>query len=187
MTVIVMGVSGSGKSMVAAALAESTGWTMVEGDDFHSAANVEKMSSGHPLDDEDRWPWLQSIADWIGEQEKAGNSSVVTCSALKRVYRDLLRTGHPSVRFCQLDAPTSILQTRMTQRRDHYMPASLLHSQLRTLESLEDDEPGGRVSAESDVPTVLRRVLDLLARYCPSKSSGSPDPAGETSVNREAS
>lgn len=178
MTVIVMGVSGAGKSIVAAALAESTGWTMVEGDDFHSEVNVEKMSSGHPLDDADRWPWLQSIADWIGQQETSGHSSVVTCSALKRAYRDLLRTGHPSVRFCQLDAATSTLQTRMTQRQDHYMPASLLHSQLRTLESLEADEPGGRVNAESDVPTVLRRVMDVLARYC--LRSSSQDPAGET-------
>lgn len=163
-TVIVMGVSGVGKSMVAQALAESTGWTMAEGDDFHPTANVEKMRSGQPLDDEERWPWLRSLADWIGEQEAAGRSSVVTCSALKRSYRDLLRDGHLSVRFCQLDADTATLLERVEERKDHYMPASLLHSQLRTLQSLEKDEPGGRVNAEGDVHTVLRRVLDMLAR-----------------------
>ncbi len=174
--------------MVAAALAESTGWTMVEGDDFHSAANVEKMRSGQPLDDDDRWPWLQSIADWIGEQERAGHSSVVTCSALKRSYRDLLREGHASVQFCQLDAATSTLQTRMKARRDHYMPASLLHSQLRTLESLEDDEPGGRVNAESDLPTVLRRVLEALARYSPGfGSADTHSNQSDSSATKEAS
>jgi len=158
-----MGVSGAGKSEIARALAESTGWIMAEGDEFHPAANVEKMRSGQPLDDEDRWPWLHSIADWIGKQEQAGLSSVVTCSALKRSYRELLRDGHPSVRFCQLDASAATLQARVEGRRDHYMPGALLHSQLRTLQSLEADEPGGRVSTEGDVPQVLRRVLQLLA------------------------
>lgn len=164
-TVIVMGVAGSGKSMVAEALAESTGWAIAEGDEFHPAANREKMQSGIPLDDEDRWPWLRSVAAWIGDQEQAGRSSVVTCSALKRSYRDLLRDGHPSVRFCQLDASAAVLQSRMEERRGHYMPASLLHSQLRTLQSLDEDEPGGRVNTEGDVHTVLRRVLHLLAGH----------------------
>lgn len=164
-TVIVMGVAGSGKSVVARALAESTNWALADGDDFHPPANVEKMKSGIPLDDDDRWPWLLAIAAWIGEQEEAGHSSVLTCSALKRSYRDLLRDGHPSVRFCQLDASTSVLQSRMEARSDHYMPTSLLQSQLRSLQSLEQDEPGGRVSAEGDIPTVLRRVLHLLASH----------------------
>lgn len=158
-----MGVSGAGKSLVAKALAESTGWAMAEGDDFHSPANVEKMSSGQPLDDDDRWPWLQSIADWIGEQERAGHSSVIACSALRRSYRDLLRDGHPSVSFCQLDAAEPTLQGRLEERQAHYMSAALLKSQLGSLQSLEKDEPGGRVDADSDVPTVLRRVLHVLA------------------------
>lgn len=164
-TVIVMGVAGTGKSMVAKALAESTGWAMAEGDAFHPAANVEKMRSGNPLDDEDRWPWLRTIAAWIGDQERAGRSSVVSCSALKRSYRDLLREGHPSVRFCQLDVSSDVLQSRMEARRDHYMPASLLHSQTQSMQVLEKDEPGGRVNAEGDVPAVLRRVLQLLAGH----------------------
>lgn len=181
-----MGVSGAGKSVVAEALAESTGWTMAEGDDFHPAANVEKMSAGQPLDDEDRWLWLHAIGDWIGEQERAGLSSVVTCSALKRSYRDLLRKGHPSVRFCQLDAPASVLQARLDGRPDHYMPASLLHSQIRTLQSLEADEPGGRVNADSDLHTVLRRVLDVLARK--SEGPGADETSvGDAAATREAS
>lgn len=158
-----MGVAGAGKSVIAQALAESTGWTMAEGDDFHPAANVQKMESGIPLEDEDRWPWLRAIAAWIGEQEEAGLSSVVTCSALKRSYRDFLRVGHPSIRFCQLDAASAVLQSRMEARSDHYMRAPMLHSQLRTMESLEADEPGGRVSSEGDIHTVLRRVLHSLA------------------------
>jgi len=180
-----MGVSGAGKSMVAEALAESTGWTMAEGDDFHPAANVEKMSSAQPLDDEDRWPWLHKIAEWIGEQEAAGRCSVVTCSALKRSYRDVLRDGHPSVRFVQLDAPTATLLARTAAREDHYMPPSLLHSQLRTLQSLEADEPGGRVNAESDVHTVLRRVLDVLARG--DSPSTSVERGGGCAATKEAS
>ncbi len=178
-----MGVSGVGKSVVAQALAESTGWTMVEGDDFHSADNVEQMRSGLPLTDDDRWLWLQLIADWIGDQERAGLSSVVTCSALKRQYRDLLRDGHPSVRFCQLDAAPATLQARMKARLGHFMPPSLLRSQLRTLEPLEADEPGGRVNAESDLHTVLRRVLHLLAQNAP---GGSVDPNGGLQPNGDS-
>ncbi len=172
-TVVVMGVTGVGKSELAHALAESTGATMAEGDDFHPEANLKKMSSGDALDDEDRWPWLQAIADWIGVQERAGNSSVVTCSALKGSYRDLLRAGHPSVRFCQLDASTETLTSRIGNRTNHYMAPSLLRSQLRTLEPLADDEPGGRVSAEGPVPQVLRRVLQMLADYDASADSRS--------------
>lgn len=164
--------------MVAQALAESTGATLAEGDDFHPAANVAKMASGRPLDDEDRWPWLRAIADWIDEQEQAGHSCVVTCSALKRSYRDLLREGNPSVRFCQLDADTAILLARVEGRRGHYMPPSLLHSQLRSLQPLEDDEPGGRVNAEGDLPHVLRRVLAMLAE----DGNGKPGQRGTDSA-----
>lgn len=166
-----------GKSVVAQALAEATGWAMAEGDDFHPTANLEKMRSGEPLDDGDRWPWLGSIAKWIGAQETAGLSSVVTCSALKRSYRNLLLEGHPSVRFCQLDAAAATLQARLDARRVHYMPASLLRSQLRTLQSLEDDEPGGRVNADGDLATVLRRVLQVLA-----DDQGSPDASDDTAT-----
>lgn len=173
-----MAVSGGGKSVVAGALAESTGWPMAEGDDFHPVANVEKMRSGRPLEDEDRWPWLRAIAAWIGAQEEAGRSSVVTCSALKRSYRDLLRDGHPSVHFCALDVAVATLEERIRVRGDHYMPAGLLRSQLQTLQPLAADEPGGHVDAEGELSTVLRRVLDMLAHEVAAfdpPSRGAPD------------
>ena len=104
LTLVVMGVSGVGKTSVAHALVERTGWAFQEGDDLHPEANRAKMAAGTPLDDDDRWPWLRLIAAWIGEQEAAGRGAVVTCSALRRSYRDLLSDGHPSVRFVHLQA-----------------------------------------------------------------------------------
>ncbi|GAA4963131.1 gluconokinase [Kineococcus glutinatus] len=161
---IVMGVSGSGKTTVAQGVAESLGWRYAEGDDFHSAANVAKMAAGHPLDDDDRWPWLASIATWIGEREVEGTSSVVTCSALKRRYRDLLRDGHPSVRFCELEVAESVLAERLAERTDHYMPASLLRSQLDALEPLAEDEPGFVVPVTGGPEETLRQVLERLGQ-----------------------
>src|SRR6478609_3459703 len=140
--VIVMGVSGSGKSTVAKGLSTVLGWEFAEGDAFHPEANVAKMRSGTPLTDEDRWPWLEAIGDWISAKERAGESAVVTSSALRRVYRDLLRRGRPHVRFLHVEAPSEVIRERMEQRAGHYMPPSLLPSQLATLESLEPDEPG---------------------------------------------
>jgi gluconokinase len=120
------------------------------------------MAAGQPLDDEDRWPWLRAIADSIGASEQAGQNQVVTCSALKRSYRDLLRRGHPSVRFCLLDVSPDELRRRLEFRRGHYMPASLLGSQLATLEPLEADEPGITVPADTDPEGVRAAVLDAL-------------------------
>jgi gluconokinase len=158
-TIVVMGVSGSGKSTVAAELVARTGWEFAEGDSFHSKANVEKMASGHPLTDEDRWPWLRTLADWIGEHERAGRSVVVTCSALKRAYRDLLCDGHPSVHFAYIDVPKEVLAERLARRTGHYMPASLLESQLATLEPLQDDEPGFVVTTQADPGGVAEEIL----------------------------
>ncbi len=110
---VVMGVSGTGKSTVGALLAQHLGWPMAEGDDFHSAANVAKMHAGQPLTDADRLPWLQAIADWIGLREAEGTGAVVTCSALKRSYRDLLRAGHPDVRFICLIGSAALLDARL--------------------------------------------------------------------------
>src|SRR5919107_184607 len=137
-SIVVMGVSGSGKSTVAEGLVERLGWEFAEGDDFHPPANVEKMRSGIPLDDDDRWPWLRTLAAWIGEHEQAGRSVVVTCSALKRSYRDLLRDGHPSVWFAHVTVDPDLLRERIEKRTGHYMPSSLLDSQLDTLEPLHD-------------------------------------------------
>ena len=162
-SVVVMGVSGSGKSTVAAALVERLGWEFAEGDDFHPPANVEKMRSGTPLDDDDRWPWLRSLADWIGEREEAGTSVVVTCSALKRSYRDLLRDGHPSVWFAHVTADADLLRERVEKRAGHYMPSSLLESQLATLEPLQDDEPGEAISGAGAPEEVVTHLLTALA------------------------
>ena len=162
--IVVMGVSGSGKSTVAAGLVERLGWDFAEGDEFHPPANVEKMRNGTPLDDEDRWPWLRTMAAWIGEHERAGTSAVVTCSALKRAYRDLLREGHPSVWFAHVTVDRALLRERVEKRTGHYMPSSLLDSQLALLEPLQDDEPGASISgagAPQDVVTQLLAVLGI--------------------------
>ena len=163
-TVVVMGVSGSGKTTVAVELAERLGWEFAEGDDFHPRANVEKMAAGHPLDDDDRWPWLRTIGGWIDQREATGRSVVVTCSALKRSYRDLLRQGRPSVWFAHVTADAELIRERMERRTGHYMPASLLDSQLATLQPLEPDEPGTAVSGAGTAGEVVDELLAALGR-----------------------
>jgi gluconokinase len=160
--VVVMGVAGSGKTTVAKGLAVSMHWLFAEGDAFHPEANVAKMHSGVPLTDEDRWPWLRLLGEWMSEQEAAGNSAVVTCSALRRAYRDLLREGRPAVRFLHVTLPEVAIADRLEHRTDHYMPPSLLPSQLATLEPLGADEPGVEVSGEGSETEVLARALDAL-------------------------
>jgi gluconokinase len=174
--IVVMGVSGSGKSTVAAGLVERLGWEFAEGDDFHPPANVDKMRSGTPLDDEDRWPWLRTLAAWIGEHERAGTSAVVTCSALKRAYRDVLREGHPSVWFAHVTADRELLSERVERRTGHYMPPSLLDSQLALLEPLGDDEPGAAISGAGAPEEVVAQLLDVLAveRGVGAESGGTP-------------
>jgi len=161
-TLVVTGVSGSGKTTVACGLAEARGWLFTEGDTFHSPENVAKMSAGTPLDDADRWPWLYALRDWVDRRESAGQSSVITCSALKRAYRDVLRAGNDSVRFCALAVDEALLRERLGQRRGHYMPATLLQSQLEVLQPLADDEPGVTVDANGPPADVVRRALAAL-------------------------
>jgi gluconokinase len=161
-TIVLMGVSGSGKSTVMAHLRDRLDWCSAEADEFHPAANIAKMSSGQPLNDDDRWPWLRALAAWIGAREAAAESCVITCSALKRSYRDLLRDGHPSVRFVQLSASIDVLQRRIAQRRGHYMPSSLLASQLETLEPLQPDEPGIVVSSELPPDQIVDAIVARL-------------------------
>lgn len=154
---VVMGVSGVGKSTIAVRLAADLGLELAEGDDFHSPANIAKMTSGHPLTDEDRWPWLESLAGWTAQHRDQGVSTVVTCSALRRAYRDVLRQADPDTFFVHLYGAESLLTDRMADR-DHFMPASLLRSQMETLEPLEPDELGTSLDAASPVDEIVERV-----------------------------
>jgi gluconokinase len=175
--VIVMGVSGVGKSTVAKGLSILLGWTYAEGDAFHSEANVAKMASGHALTDDDRWPWLRSIGVWMDGQIEAGKPSVVTCSALRRAYRDLLRDGRPQVCFLHLVAAEGLVADRISHRSDHYMPGSLLRSQYDTLEPLGPDEPGVSVSVDGAAPVVLRRAVAALGLTDGTPTEHEGDPA----------
>ncbi len=167
---VVAGVAGTGKTSVGLLVASERGWPFAEGDSFHSAASVAKMRSGTPLTDEDRLPWLRAIAAWIGGCEAAGSGGVVACSALKRSYRDLLRAGHPSVRFALLTVPAAALDARLRHRQQHFMPASLLASQLTDLEWLGPDEPGGVVDASGAPEQTAAAVRALLGEDRPNRS-----------------
>ncbi|MEQ4304070.1 gluconokinase [Plantactinospora sp. B6F1] len=138
--VVVMGVSGSGKTTVAVGISELTGLTFAEADEFHPESNVELMRAGVPLDDTHRWPWLRELAGWMAERAAEGVSTVLACSALRRSYRDVLRQGPPSVDFVFLDGAAEVIRERLSQRAGHYMPASLLDSQIATLERPAPDE-----------------------------------------------
>lgn len=163
-TVVAMGVSGSGKSTIAEGIAGRMGWDFVEGDALHPPANVAKMRAGTPLTDDDRWPWLREVAAVIGEHEAAGTSLVITCSALRHAYRDLLRDGHPSVWFAHVHASEETLAGRVGNRPGHFMPPSLLRSQLDTLEMLTPDEPGELYDSEGSAEDSVRALLSALER-----------------------
>ncbi|HVS60658.1 MAG TPA: gluconokinase [Gemmatimonadaceae bacterium] len=137
---VVMGVTGSGKSLIGAALARALGIDFVEGDEYHPAENVERMSSGVPLTDDDRVRWLRSLAVRIREAKDAGTGLVMSCSALKRSYRDVLRAEAGELRFVFLRGPRALLAERLAGRRGHFMPPSLLDSQLATLQEPSPDE-----------------------------------------------
>jgi gluconokinase len=154
---VVMGVSGSGKSTVGRALAEALGVPYAEGDDLHPAVNRAKMASGRPLTDEDRWPWLRIIGKWITEHAQTGG--VVTCSALKRTYRDLLREAAPDVNFLHLAGDRAVIAARIGTRTGHFMPAALLDSQFADLEPLGEDEPGVTVDVTMSPEEIVRGVI----------------------------
>jgi gluconokinase len=137
---VVMGVAGSGKSTIAAALSRQLGWACAEADEFHPQSNIQKMSQGTPLQDEDRWPWLQEIQNWMTAKAKAGQSTVLTCSALKQSYRQLLAKAEGRVLFLHLHGEADLIGQRMQGREGHFMPPTLLPSQLATLEPLSEDE-----------------------------------------------
>jgi gluconokinase len=161
MHVVVMGVSATGKTTIGQGLAEELGCEFVEGDSLHPRHNIEKMESGVPLTDEDRWPWLQAIAELVAVRDHEGVSTVVTCSALKRSYRNLLADAAPTF-FVHLHAPFEVLEQRMAHRTKHFMPTSLLRSQFDTLEPLGDDEPGAVVDVTPPVDEVVEEAVNAV-------------------------
>lgn len=158
MPLVVMGVSGSGKSTVAAALAGALDGIYLDADDFHPPANVAKMAAGVPLADEDRMPWLEVVGETVVAQTARGRLAVVACSALRRRYRDALRTAAGDLFFVQLDGTPELLAERLGGRTDHFMPPDLLRSQLDTLEPLESDERGMVVSVDQPVEHIVAAV-----------------------------
>ena len=153
-----MGVSGSGKSTVGSALARRLGVPFADADDLHPPENVAKMAAGHPLDDQDRLPWLEMVGAWLAAHPDGG---VMSCSALKRAYRDQLRRHAPQARFLLLDGPQDVIARRQADRPGHFMPASLLRSQLATLEPLEPDEDGVVIDVDQGVDQIVQRFLDI--------------------------
>lgn len=162
--VVVMGVSGSGKSTIAGLVAERLHWDLLEGDELHPKANIEKMSHGIPLNDDDRRPWLEAIARWIDGRIQTGRPALVTCSSLKRSYRDILRGDSQKgvVAFALLSGSRELLMQRMGARKGHFMPASLLDSQIATLEPLQPDEAGAVVDIGESPSEEANQVIDRL-------------------------
>jgi gluconokinase len=170
--VVVMGVSGAGKTTVARGISELTGLRFAEADEFHSESNVARMRSGVPLDDAARWPWLRNLADWMAARYAEGVSTVLACSALKRSYRDLLRQGPPGVEFVHLDGSVEVIRDRMTRRAGHYMPASLLASQAAILERLGPDESGLLLDVSLAPDELVTAAVDRLGLPTGSAVSG---------------
>jgi gluconokinase len=162
--IVVMGVSGCGKTTVGERLAEVLGWPFDEGDRFHPPGNIAKMSAGVSLEDADRWPWLAILARRIHEKEAAATSSLMSCSALKRAYRDLLRTGAPRVRFVHLHGDQAVLAARLVAREGHFFPPGLLDSQYAALELLGSDEDGFVVDVALDTEAQVRAALRGLGQ-----------------------
>ena len=159
---IVMGVSGAGKSTLAEALAARLGWRCEDGDTFHLPANVAKMRAGQPLTDEDRWPWLQAIADRIDHLCDTEQAAVFACSALKRAYREVLVHGRNDVRIIFLDGTQQLIAGRLAARKGHFMPPGLLDSQFRTLERPAPDERAVTVSIDAPVETIADAIIREL-------------------------
>jgi len=156
--VVAMGVSGSGKSTVGAALAQRLGVPFADADDFHPAANIAKMTAGHALDDDDRHPWLESIGEWLAEHARTGG--VMSCSALKRSYRDQLRQHAPTAEFVHLHGSHEVIARRQASRPGHFMPPALLASQFATLEPLAPEESGLVIDVDQSIDTIVQTYVD---------------------------
>ena len=169
--IVVMGVAGSGKTTIASGLAEGLGVPFVEGDSLHPGANVKKMAAGIPLTDDDRWPWLEAIGARMEVERVTGHGVVVSCSALKRVYRDCLRKEvHGKVQFILLDGSRDTISDRMKQRKGHFMPPALLDSQFATLEKPAPDEDAVILDISHTVPALLIEAAMAVARTAPTAS-----------------
>lgn len=169
-SMIIMGVQGSGKSTIGAALAERLNITFIDGDDLHPVANKEKMREGHPLTDEDRVPWLKVIGETIAEGRREGRITIVACSALKRWYRELLRSSEPDLVFVHLAGEKGLIADRLAHRDHEYMPTTLLDSQIDTLEPLADHERGIVISVEQTPAAIVDEVTRILI----ARASGRP-------------
>lgn len=167
---VIMGVSGSGKSTVAGVVSGRLGWDLAEGDDLHSAANVAKMQSGQPLTDDDRWPWLETIADWIRQHTESGTPGVITCSALKKRYRDILRGDN--VVFVFLQGSKDNISGRLASRHGHYMPPALLESQFEALEEPTEDENYISLCVSA---TPAEEAQEIIERLNLAAASAAPD------------
>ena len=179
-----MGVAGCGKSTVARSVSAMTGMTFGEADEFHPALNVARMRSGLPLDDADRRPWLAELAAWLAAHHAQGVSTVLACSALRRGYRDTLRDGAPGLEFVHLHASAALIRDRLAQREDHYMPASLLDSQLAALELLQQDERGIVLDAAQPPDDLVATIVQQL--HLPIRDVAGPDVASEDPPARGA-
>jgi gluconokinase len=162
MIVLMAGVSGSGKTTVGSMLAQRLGWPFADGDSFHSAANVAKMQAGRPLTDEDRWPWLETIAAWMDERIAAGQSAVVACSALRRAYRDVLLDGRPAARMVFLQLSHEEDEARLTARQGHFFPSKLLDSQFAAMEMPQDSERILVLTAQRSPADVVAEIIRRL-------------------------
>jgi gluconokinase len=159
---VVMGVSGSGKSTIGERLAERLSWSYEDGDKFHPLSNVAKMSAGQPLTDEDRWPWLQAIAGEIDRVCDAGQRAVIACSALKRAYREILVHGRSDVRIIYLKGTQQLIANRLAERKGHFMPPGLLASQCKTLEPPDRSENPVTVSIDASVDVIVDDIVSQL-------------------------
>ncbi|MEV8402318.1 gluconokinase [Streptomyces niveus] len=174
--VVVMGVAGTGKTTVGPLLAAALGVPYAEGDDFHPPANIAKMSAGTPLDDDDRWPWLDAIGRWA--HGRAGLGGVVSSSALKRAYRDRLRAAAPDAVFLHLTGERALIERRMADRKGHFMPTALLDSQFATLQPLGDDEAGVTVDVAGTPEEIAERGVAALGELDrPHEPESEPEPA----------
>ena len=162
LVIVLMGVSGSGKSTIGAALSQRLGWPFRDADSFHPPANIAKMRSGVPLNDDDRWPWLAAIAQWIDARCAAGTPGIVSCSALKRAYRSRIVGGRESVRLVYLNGDMGLIAQRLQARRDHFMPPSLLESQFAALEEPGTDEQPLVVSIALSPQRVVDTIIERL-------------------------